>query len=178
MKEKDFVAYEYATKTVNGKDKAKTVDLYESFGWEVTDVTPDRLLGNVTLSLRRDRKIAHRQELNKLQRSAEELVAVGDDLEKSKTRGANVFAYIFGCVAALVLGGGMSLVMTIGGLAATAGGIALGVVGLVGCAVNYPIYCRIADKKTRTVLPLIDDNEEKLALTLEKGNDLLKADEI
>lgn len=34
MKEKDFVAYEYATKKVNAKDKVKAVDLYESFGWK------------------------------------------------------------------------------------------------------------------------------------------------
>lgn len=177
MKEKDFVAYEYATKKVSNANKIKAIDLYESFGWEVTGTTPAQTLGSVTLSLRRDRKIAHRQELVKLQREAEELVEVGNKLEKSKTFGASVFAYIFGCVAALVLGGGMSLVMTVGGLAATIGGVALGVVGLVGCTVNYPIYAKIADRKTRSVLPLIDDNDEKIADTLEKGNDLLKADE-
>ena len=178
MKEKDFVAYEYATKKVNAKDKVKAVDLYESFGWEVTGVSPARSLGSVTLTLRRDRKIAHRQELNRLQREAEELSEVGANLEKSKTFGASVFAYIFGCVAALVLGGGMSLVMTVGGLTATIGGIALGVAGIVMCAINYPIYAKIADKKTREVLPLIDDNDEKFAVTLEKGNELMTADEI
>ena len=37
-------------------------------------------------------------------------------------------------------------------------------------------YKKLAEKKTKTLLPIIDDNEEKLANILEKGNDLLKTD--
>ena len=72
MQDKDFVAYEYATKTVKTKDQARAVDMYESFGWEVTALTPT-LIDGVTLSLKRDRKIRHRQELKKCERQAEEL---------------------------------------------------------------------------------------------------------
>lgn len=35
---------------------------------------------------------------------------------------------------------------------------------------------KMVEKKTGELLPIIDDNEEKLANILEKGNDLLKAD--
>ena len=56
------------------------------------------------------------------------------------------------------------------------GGIVLGIAGIVLCGINYLIYKKIAEKKTRTLLPIIDDNEEKLANILEKGNDLLKTD--
>lgn len=59
-----------------------------------------------------------------------------------------------------------------------AGGIVLGVVGFVLCGVNYLIYKKLVEKKTKQVLPIIDDNEEKLANLLEKGNDLLNADTI
>ena len=36
MQEKDFVSYEYRTKTVKSKDMTKATDMYEAFGWEVT----------------------------------------------------------------------------------------------------------------------------------------------
>ncbi len=56
------------------------------------------------------------------------------------------------------------------------GGIVLGIAGIVLCGINYLIYKKISEKKTKTLLPIIDDNEEKLANILEKGNDLLKTD--
>ena len=40
------------------------------------------------------------------------------------------------------------------------------------CARDF--YKKLEEKKTRQVMPAIDDNEEKLALLLEKGNDLLQ----
>ena len=178
MQEKDFVSYEYKTVTVKAKDQSKTMDMYEAFGWEVTAVTPSTLDG-ITLSLKRDRKQKHKQELSKLERQAEDLTDTISGLERAKTMGANIFAYIFGVVATLVLGGGMCLVMLIqNSIPALIGGIALGIVGLALCSVNYPIFKTIATKKTKQVLPVIDDNEEKLANLLEKGNDLLRAETI
>ena len=58
---------------------------------------------------------------------------------------AEVFAYIFGSISALVMGAGMSLVMTdvanmLGLGDMTVPGIAVGVVGMVLAIVNYPIY--------------------------------------
>lgn len=176
MQEKDFISYEYKTKTVKAKDQPKAIDLYEAFGWEVTSVTPTAVDG-VTLSLKRDRKQKHKQELNKIERQAEDTLETICGLHRAKTLGASIFAYIFGCIAALVLGGGMCMTMLIeNNIPAFAGGILLGVAGIVLCAVNYPIYKKIATQKTKTLLPIIDDNEEKLANLMEKGNDLLQTE--
>ena len=176
MQEKDFVSYEYKTVTVKAKDQTKAADMYEAFGWEITAtraVVPD----GVVLSLKRDRKQKHKSELAKLERQAEAISDTISGLESSKTLGASIFSYIFGIVAALVLGGGMCLVMlTENNLSAMVGGILLGIVGIVLCAVNYPVHRKIVAKKTRQILPIIDDNEEKLANLLEKGNELLRAD--
>ena len=176
MQEKDFVSYEYKTVTVKAKDQTKAADLYEAFGWEVTaarTVVPD----GVFLSLKRDRKQKHKAELTKLERQAEAVSDTIDGLERSKTLGANIFSYIFGIVAALVLGGGMCLVMlTENNLPAMIGGVLLGVVGIALCGINYPINRKIAAKKTEQLLPIIDDNEEKLANLLERGNELLRSD--
>lgn len=178
MQEKDFISYEYKTVNVKAKDQAKASDMYEAFGWEITATSPTAL-GGVTLSLKRDRKLKHRQELNKLERQAESISATIDGLERSQKTGARVFAYIFGIAAALVLGGGMCLVMLIeNSVPALVGGIALGIIGIVLCGVNYLIYAKIATSKTNQVLPVIDENEEKLANLLEKGDELLRTDVI
>lgn len=69
-------------------------------------------------------------------------------LDRKVKKPANVFAYSFGVVSAIVMGAGMSLVMTdIGaqvGLTETMiPGIIIGVVGMGLALLNYPIYKRI-----------------------------------
>ncbi len=175
MEEKNFVAYEYKTRTVKAEDQPRLADMYEAFGWEITSASP-AVGGGVALSLKRDRKIVHKQELNKTERQAENVFETLASLRRSETLGASVFAYIFGLIGALMLGGGMSLIMTIqNSVPALAGGIVLGVVGLALCGINYMIYKKLALKKTEKVQPAIDENEEKLANLLEKGNELLAA---
>lgn len=66
-------------------------------------------------------------------------------LDGKVKRPANVFAYIFGSISAIVMGSGMSLVMTdIGttlGLSNTmVPGILIGGIGMVLAILNYPIY--------------------------------------
>lgn len=176
MQEKDFVSYEYRTVTVKSKDQIKAMDMYEAFGWEVTATSP-ALVDNVTLSLKRDRKQLHKQELVKLERQAQDTFETINGLERSKTMGASIFAYIFGCIAALVLGGGMCLTMLIeDSIPAMVGGIILGIVGIALCGLNYYIYKKLVSRKIRTLLPVIDQTEEKLANILEKGNSLLSAE--
>ena len=66
-------------------------------------------------------------------------------LDAKVKRPANVFAYVFGSISAIVMGAGMSLVMTdigatIGLSSAMVPGIIIGIVGLGMALVNYPIY--------------------------------------
>lgn len=61
---------------------------------------------------------------------------------------ATVFTYTFGIASALVLGTGMCLAMQVigGGAFWTAFGIGVGILGIAGCCVNYPIYKRMLKK--------------------------------
>ena len=59
MEDKNFVMYEYATKTVKVKDQTMATDMYEALGWEITAASPSSVSG-VTLSLRRDRRTFQR----------------------------------------------------------------------------------------------------------------------
>ena len=69
-------------------------------------------------------------------------------LDKKAKLPANVFAYTFGVIAALVLGVGMCLAMKVigdGSDAMMALGIVIGVVGIAGVSGNYPIYKKIRE---------------------------------
>lgn len=67
-------------------------------------------------------------------------------LDKKAKAPANIFAYTFGIVMSLALGTGMCLSMgVIGGesIAFMIVGIVVGVIGIVGVSINYPIYKKI-----------------------------------
>jgi len=61
---------------------------------------------------------------------------------------ANIFAYTFGIISALIFGTGMSLSMGVigGSKATTIIGIIVGVLGMIGCGLNYLIYKRLIKK--------------------------------
>ena len=61
---------------------------------------------------------------------------------------ATIFTYSWGIVSALVFGTGMCLAMQVigSGLAGMVLGIAVGIIGMIGCSVNYPIYKKMLEK--------------------------------
>ena len=74
------------------------------------------------------------------------------ELDKKVKKPANVFAYVFGTVSAIIMGSGMSLVMT--DISETVGianpmvwGIIIGVVGMAMAIINYPVYVKLLGKR-------------------------------
>ena len=66
-------------------------------------------------------------------------------LDAKVKKPANVFAYVFGSIAAIIMGSGMSLVMTdIGGIIGVADamipGVVIGIIGMLMAIINYPVY--------------------------------------
>ena len=66
-------------------------------------------------------------------------------LDSKVKKPANIFTYVFGSISAIIMGAGMSLVMT--DLGAQLGmantmlpGVVIGIVGLILAIANYPIY--------------------------------------
>ena len=61
---------------------------------------------------------------------------------------ATIFTYSWGIVSALVFGTGMCLAMQVigGGLAGMVLGIVVGIIGMIGCGVNYPTYKKMLEK--------------------------------
>ena len=69
-------------------------------------------------------------------------------LDAKVKRPVNTFAYVFGSVSAIIMGCGMSLVMTdvgqkIGMEGTMVPGIVIGVIGMLLAIVNYPMYKKL-----------------------------------
>ena len=89
------------------------------------------------------------------------------ELDAKVKRPANVFAYTYGSLGAIVMGAGMSLVMTeIGAILGLAGtmvlGIAIGVAGMAMALTTYPIYKKILSSRKKKYAPQILELSEKI----------------
>ena len=89
------------------------------------------------------------------------------ELDAKVKRPANVFAYTYGSVSAIVMGAGMSLVMTdigaiIGLTSAMVPGIVIGVLGMGMALTTYPIYKKILNARKKKFAPQILEKSEKL----------------
>ena len=83
-------------------------------------------------------------------------------LDAKVTRKATSISLATGIIGILILGSGMSFIMTdlgkvfgIQGIAAMATGIAIGLPGIVMVSVAYPLYCKVLKKEREKAAPEI-----------------------
>ena len=69
-------------------------------------------------------------------------------LDRKAKLPATIFAYTFGIASSLVFGTGMCLAMQVIGNNMVLG-IIIGVIGMLGCGVNYSIYTKMLEKGKR-----------------------------
>ena len=69
-------------------------------------------------------------------------------LDRKAKLPATIFTYTWGIIFALIFGVGMCLGMRVigSGILGMVIGIIVGIVGMIGCSVNYPIYKRMLEK--------------------------------
>ncbi len=89
------------------------------------------------------------------------------ELDKKVKTPANVFAYIFGSLGAIIMGSGMSLIMTdiaetIGVASPMLPGIIIGLVGMLMAIINYPIYKGILGSRKKKYADKIITLSEKI----------------
>ena len=72
-------------------------------------------------------------------------------LDRKAKLPANIFTYTFGIASSLGFGTGMCLGMQIIGSSTVhmVIGIIIGIIGMLGCGVNYPIYKKILEKSKK-----------------------------
>ena len=90
-------------------------------------------------------------------------------LDTKVKRPANVFAYVYGSLSAVIMGAGMSLVMT--DLGTTLGlpdamipGIVIGIIGLVMALTTYPIHKRmLASRRKKYAAEILELSDRIMA---------------
>ena len=68
-------------------------------------------------------------------------------LDRKAKMPATIFTYTFGIISSLVLGTGMCFSMQVlgSGIIGMVIGIIVGIIGMIGCGVNYPIYKKMLE---------------------------------
>ena len=80
-------------------------------------------------------------------------------LDRKAKLPATIFTYTWGIISALVFGTGMCLGMQVigSGIPGMVIGIIIGIIGMIGCGVNYPIYKKILENgKTKYAYDIIE----------------------
>ena len=90
-------------------------------------------------------------------------------LDAKVKKPANIFAYVFGCLGAIIMGSGMSLVMTdigamIGMTNVMVPGIVIGIVGMVMVLINFPIYKKILESRRKKYAEEIISLSDKIIM--------------
>ncbi|MBQ6943089.1 MAG: dihydropteridine reductase [Ruminococcus sp.] len=75
-------------------------------------------------------------------------IAALKKLDRKAKLPATIFTYTFGIISSLIVGTGMCLAMQVlgSGTGAVVAGVIIGIIGFVGCGVNYSIYKKYLEK--------------------------------
>lgn len=172
---KEFKGYEYK-EIITDMDKASfLMDGYENFGWEQDDNLSSISQGanpkKVMIRMKRNRKIVNKMELTRLQRNFEACIHEIEELEKSKTSVATMYALILAILGTAFVAGST--------FAVTAQPphiilcIVLAIPGFLGWIFPYFLYKKIIRKQTAKITPLIEEKYDEIYEICEKGNRLL-----
>ena len=173
-KKKRFMAYDYKEIEAEGERLSLLLDAYESLGWELDERAGGKReeAKGKKVRLRRERKIINKMELTRLQRNMEACVASIDELERSVTSGATLYAVLLGLV-----GDGFS---GDGHLCGGRPGASYPVVRDSGhsgiCRMDLLplfVYKWIRRKRRERTMPLIEEKYDEIYAICEKGQKLL-----
>lgn len=73
-------------------------------------------------------------------------------LDKSVTKKGMIVSLVVGIISALVLGTGMSMIME---WSLFVPGIIIGLIGIIGCGIAYPLYLKVTAKEKAKITPEI-----------------------
>lgn len=169
---KPYIGYEYKQATVPRDNLSQYLDGYESFGWQQDDRRPPSAGGRrVTIYLKRDRKIANKMELTRLQRHFEACMAQIEELQRAPAQTAALWALVVGLVGTAFLAGAVFAVthqpplygwMTV-----------LAVPGFAGWAAPCRLYPWVLRRQQARADPLLEAQWEEVDRLCAKGQALL-----
>lgn len=175
MDNKNFNTYEYSKKIVKSSVKEYSMDILIALGYEITDVEKYGYTNDsIIISVKRGRKIKHKDELNRLEKKIDNELKQVNKLQEEETRSALIIALSIGISGTLILGGGMSMTLTQpNNVLMFVFGIIIGIIGIGICLINDFIYKKNVSKKRIIIEPKIDAIYEKIANICEQATCLI-----
>lgn len=168
----DFTAYEYKEVTVESSNASLYLDGYESFGWQQDEKFPPKESGGkTTLKLKRNRKLANKVELTRLQRHFEANMQEIHALENSKSSVATIWALSIAVLGTVFMTGSVFAVTAKPPQVALC--IILSIPAFAGWLAPYFVYQKVKHQKTQQVEPFITAKMEEIYALCEKGQSLL-----
>lgn len=172
-----FVGYEYKEVLADRAKADFLMDGYENFGWEILgyqkeqkpDYSPYQT--KVQIRMRRNRKIANKMELTRLQRHFEACVGEIEALERSKTAQAFTYAILVGLIGTAFMAGAVFAVVAEPPKVLLC--ILLAIPAFLGWIFPYFIYTKTVERQTRKINPMIEIKYDEIYEICEKGNKLL-----
>lgn len=173
QEEKSFIGYEYKEITVDAGQVSMFLDGYENFGWIADEQMSGRggASGQITLRMKRDRKIINKMELTRLQRNFEACALDLKKLEKAKTSAATIWALAVGVAGTVFMVGSTFAVTHEPPVIWLC--ILLAVPGIIGWILPYFVYRRVVQKQKERIEPLMEQKLEEIYEVCEKGHSLL-----
>lgn len=106
----DFIGYEYREININNKLVDLYLDNYPNFGWQIISAEKAQPVNSkMIIKLKRNRHIANKQELTRLQRKFEAQLSQVDKLERKKTVRASATALTIGFLGSVFLAASVML---------------------------------------------------------------------
>lgn len=164
-----IVTYDYKTIKARRDMENAVCDSYHALGWELTSSSvAEGAPTYVNLAFRRNRKIEGKPQLLKIQDRIDNALSNIELLKKSQKSAGWAQGITTGIIGTLMLGGGMSLIMTIGGTGAIIGGVLLGIAGIGVVILSHFLRKHINRKTALKLSPIIDVEYDKLAEACEQ----------
>ena len=168
----EYISYEYRELEVKRELASFYIDCYESFGWQLDNKFSMPQSGDkMVLKLKRDRKIANKTELTRLQRHFEADMEDIFSLENSKTSQAKMISLAVGLLGTAFMAGSVFAVTAEPPRIALC--VILAVPAFAGWILPYFIYKKVKSDKTKKVDPYIREKYEEIYSICEKGHSLL-----
>lgn len=160
----NVITYDYKTIKARREMESIICDSYQVLGWELTSSSiAESSPMFLNLSFKRNRKIQNKAQLLKAQEKMDTILGNIDVLQRNKKKAGLNIAILTGIAGTLIMGGGLSMIMTIGGIPATIAGVVLGVLGVSTIVLSHFLRQRLRKKTIERLNPILESEFEKLS---------------
>lgn len=175
----DYIAYEYISINVKSDLEPMYIDCYENFGWipvknngkrdyYINSYTNQNI---VNIKFKRDRKIQHKEELQKLQKKCEEAFVEVDRLEKRPQSVATIYSLIVAFIGIVFMA--ISVFSITGEKVVWVPAILGGILGIIGWTLPYFVYKNVKNKAETENKAKIEEQQNIIYETCEQARYIL-----